>query len=60
MIAVCWQWYSIVMAIIFPAGIPATYLAVLHLGKERINPDPANPEISMRKREADATVQKTK
>lgn len=48
------------MAIIFPAGIPVTYLAVLHLGKERINPDPSHPEISLRKRESDATVQKTK
>lgn len=48
------------MAIVFPAGIPVTYLVVLYFGKERINPDPSNPEISIRKRESDATVQKTK
>lgn len=48
------------MAIIFPAGIPATYLAVLYVGRERINPDPYNPEASLELREGDKTIQKTK
>ncbi|CAM9491441.1 unnamed protein product [Ectocarpus sp. 6 AP-2014] len=52
--------YAIIMAIIFPAGIPLTYLAVLYLGKERINPDPVHPEVSIKKRESDATIKKTK
>eukprot|EP00752_Nemacystus_decipiens_P003792 g3489.t2 len=52
--------YAIVMAILFPAGIPLTYLAVLYMGKERINPEPEDPEVSLKKREEDATIQKTK
>ncbi|CAN0211589.1 unnamed protein product, partial [Hapterophycus canaliculatus] len=52
--------YAIAMAIIFPAGIPLTYLAVLYVGKERINSDPTNPEVSIQKRETDATIQKSK
>eukprot|EP00903_Cladosiphon_okamuranus_P017519 g16134.t1 len=52
--------YSIVMAVVFPAGIPLTYLAVLYMGKERINPEPEEPELSIKKREEDATIQKTK
>lgn len=54
------QSYAIVMAILFPAGIPLTYLAVLYMGKERINPNPSDPEVSIQKREEDATIQKTK
>lgn len=56
----CRQWYAIVMAVLFPAGIPLTYLAVLYMGKERINPEPEDPEVSLKKREVDATIQKTK
>ncbi|CAM9462638.1 unnamed protein product [Scytosiphon promiscuus] len=52
--------YAIAMAIIFPAGIPLTYLAVLYMGRERINPDPMDPQVSMEKRETDATIQKSK
>lgn len=52
--------YAITMALIFPAGIPATYVAVLYLGRSRINPDPLNPAVSTEKREADPTIQKTK
>lgn len=48
------------MVILFPAGIPLTYLAVLYMGKERINPAPEDPEVSLKKREEDATIQKTK
>lgn len=54
------QGYAIVMAILFPAGIPLTYLAVLYMGKERINPEPTDPQVSLKKREEDATIQKTK
>lgn len=54
------QGYAIVMAILFPAGIPLTYLVVVYLEKERINPDPNNPEVSIKKREEDPTIQKTK
>ena len=48
------------MAIIFPAGIPLTYLIVLHVGKERINPEPLDVQLSYQKREVDPTIQKTK
>lgn len=54
------QGYAIVMTVLFPAGIPLTYLAVLYMGKERINPEPQDPEVSIKKREDDATIQKTK
>lgn len=54
------QWYSIIMVIIFPVGIPITYLAVLYRGRARINPDPYNPELSAAVREDDPTIQKTK
>lgn len=54
------QGYAVAMAIVYPAGIPLTYLIVLHLGKERINPEPLDPEVSYFKRDMDPTIQKTK
>lgn len=48
------------MAIVYPAGIPAIYLLVLFMRRQHINPDPYNPEVSLRAREDDPTIQKTK
>ncbi|CAM9152478.1 unnamed protein product [Ascophyllum nodosum] len=52
--------YSIAMAVVYPAGIPATYLIALVIRRQHINPNPLNPEVSMQAREADPTIQKTK
>lgn len=48
------------MAIIFPAGIPVTYLVVLYLRRGKINPDPNDPVLSAQLREEDTSIQKTK
>lgn len=48
------------MAIIFPAGIPLTYLLVLYVGRSRINPEPLDVTLSYEMREEDPTIQKTK
>lgn len=54
------QWYAVVMAAVFPVGIPVTYLMVLLIGRKRINPYPDDPEISAQQREEDPSIQKTK
>ena len=36
-----------------------TYLVVLFVRRQQINPDPLNPELSIRAREEDPTIQKT-
>ena len=54
------QGYAIAMCIVFPAGIPLTYLVVLYVGKERINPEPLDHNLSYKMRELDPTIQKTK
>lgn len=48
------------MAMVFPAGVPLTYIIVLYLGRQRINPEPLDPELSVVRREGDKTIQKTK
>lgn len=54
------QWYAIVMVLVFPMGIPLAYLIVLCHGRKRINPHPENHELSIKMREEDPTIQKSR
>ncbi|CAM9331267.1 unnamed protein product [Discosporangium mesarthrocarpum] len=54
------KWYAVVMLVVFPVGIPVTFLLLLFMQRRSLNPEPSNPERGMEIRDANPSIQQTR